>query len=144
MNVDKLGVLGHRERSQKRLVVAEDSAMLRRLLKETLEEAGYERLTFFENGKEAWGYLGEVVEDEPDSIRSHVDLLITDIEMPQMDGHHLTDLIKKDNRLKDLPVIVFSSLITDDLYHKGDKVGADAQVSKPEIVDLVQEIDALV
>lgn len=144
VNVDKLGVLGHRERSQKRLVVAEDSPMLRRLLKETLEEAGYERLTFFENGKEAWDYLGEVVEDEPDSIKHHVDLLITDIEMPQMDGHHLTDLIKKDNRLKDLPVIVFSSLITDDLYHKGDKVGADAQVSKPEIVDLVQEIDALV
>lgn len=144
VNVDKLGVLGHRERSQKRLVVAEDSPMLRRLLKETLEEAGYERLTFFENGKEAWDYLGEVIEDEPDSIKHHVDLLITDIEMPQMDGHHLTDLIKKDNRLKDLPVIVFSSLITDDLYHKGDKVGADAQVSKPEIVDLVQEIDALV
>src|SRR5699024_12547949 len=58
VHVDKLGVLGHRERSQKRLVVAEDSPMLRRLLKETLEEAGYERLTFFENGKEAWDYLG--------------------------------------------------------------------------------------
>src|SRR5699024_11978103 len=116
----------------------------RRLLKETLEEAGYERLTFFENGKEAWDYLGEVIEDEPDSIKHHVDLLITDIEMPQMDGHHLTDLIKKDNRLKDLPVIVFSYLITDELYNKGDKVGADAQISKQEIEYLVQKIEVYV
>src|SRR5699024_6965992 len=120
------------------------SPMLRRLLKETLEEAGFERLTLFEYGKEAWDYLGEVIEYEPDSIKLHVDLLITDFEMPQMDGLHLNKLIKNNKRLIDLPVIVFSSLITDDLYHKGDKVGADAQVSKPEIVDLVQEIDALV
>src|SRR5699024_6411206 len=131
VNVDKLGVLGHRERLQKRLVVAEDSPMLRRLLKETLEEAGYEQQTLFEKRKEACNYLDEVIEDKPDTIKHHVNLLITDIEMPQMNGHHLTDLNKKDNRLKNLPVIVFSSLITDDLYHKGDKVGADAQVSKP-------------
>lgn len=64
--------------------------------------------------------------------------------MPQMDGHHLTDRIKTDNRLKELPLIIFSSLITQDLYHKGERVGADAQVSKPEIVKLVQHIDQLV
>jgi len=144
VNVESLGVLGARERSEKKIVVAEDSQMLRQLLKETLHEAGYDQVTFYENGKEAWEYLSSLSEDEATSLNEHLDLIITDIEMPQMDGHHLTDKIKKDARLQDVPVIIFSSLITDDLYHKGEKVGADAQISKPEIVSLVQQIDQLV
>jgi len=70
-----------------------------------------------------------------------VHVLITDIEMPQMDGHTLTRKIKEHNILKKLPVILFSSLITSDLKHKGDSVGADAQMSKPEIGELVTCID---
>ena len=69
--------------------------------------------------------------------------MITDIEMPQMDGHHLTKKIREHSQLGKLPIIIFSSLITDDLRHKGEKVGADAQVSKPEIVKLVHFIDEL-
>lgn len=144
VNVESLEVLGERERSEKKIVVAEDSPMLRELLKETLHEAGYDQVVFYENGKEAWEFLTMISEDESTSLDQHLNLIITDIEMPQMDGHHLTDKIKKDDRLKDIPVIVFSSLITDDLYHKGEKVGADAQISKPEIVSLVQHIDQLV
>lgn len=73
-----------------------------------------------------------------------VQLVITDIEMPQMDGHHLTKRIKDDSQLAKLPVIIFSSLITDDLRHKGQMVGADGQVSKPEIAELVLLIDELI
>ena len=69
------------------------------------------------------------------------DLLITDIEMPQMDGHTLTRRIKEHNILKNMPVIIFSSLITSELRHKGDSVGADEQLSKPEIDKLVTVID---
>ena len=71
----------------------------------------------------------------------HVKLILTDIEMPQMDGHHLTLRVKQHERLKEIPVIIFSSLITEDLYHKGEQVGASSQVSKPRIVELIEEID---
>lgn len=143
VNVESVKELGPRERSTKKIVIAEDSAVLRQLLVDTLSEAGYSNIKVFENGKEAWQYLSELAEDESGDVKDKVDLIITDIEMPQMDGHHLTDRIKKDIQLKDIPVVIFSSLITEDLYHKGVSVGADAQVSKPEIVSLIEEIDKL-
>lgn len=141
INIDTLKELGPRERSQKHIVVAEDSAVLRQLLKDTLAEAGYENVRFYENGKDAWMYLSSVAENENIDPKEKVQLVITDIEMPQMDGHHLTKRIKSDSRLSDIPVIVFSSLITEDLYHKGIQVGASSQVSKPQIVELVKEVD---
>src|SRR5690606_2294456 len=144
VNVESLKVLGPRERSTKKVVVAEDSKMLRQLLKDTLTEAGYENLQFFENGKEAWDYLEGLSTNEAIDPKEEVNIIISDIEMPQMDGHHLTGRVKKDTRLQDIPVIIFSSLITKDLLHKGETVGANAQVSKPEIVTLVEKIDQLI
>lgn len=141
LNIESLKVLGPRERSLKRLIVAEDSAVLRQLLKDTLVEAGYENIQFFENGEEAWEYLLSKAEDESNDLTKEVNLVITDIEMPHMDGHHLTAKIKNHPRLQKIPVIIFSSLISDNLYHKGEEVGANAQVSKPKIVELVKEID---
>jgi two-component system, chemotaxis family, chemotaxis protein CheV len=140
INMNQVKKLGNRERSDKKLVVAEDSPLLRKLLHDTLTEAGYVYLEFFENGEDALRYLQSIVQDGK-NIESEVHLVITDIEMPQMDGHHLTKRIREDDRLKKLPVIIFSSLITDDLRHKGEMVGATAQVSKPEIGELVQMID---
>ncbi|RSD28203.1 chemotaxis protein [Mesobacillus subterraneus] len=135
--------LGPRERSTKRIVVAEDSTMLRKMLHETLSEAGFQYLEFFENGQDAISYLENLAEDA-DRFSEKVQLVITDIEMPQMDGHHLTKRIKEHPVLAKLPVIIFSSLITNDLRHKGNMVGADAQISKPEISQLVLKIDELV
>lgn len=143
VNIDKLKVLGPRERSEKRLLVAEDSAVLRKMLEDTLFEAGYENVRFFENGQLAWDYLSKLAEEEENPLE-HIQLIITDIEMPQMDGHHLTSRIKDHSKLKEIPVVIFSSLITQDLYHKGQRVGASAQVSKPQIVNLVEEIDRLI
>ena len=65
------------------------------------------------------------------------DFIVSDIEMPLMDGHRLTKLIKTDDELKHIPVILFSSLISDELRIKGQEVGADEQITKPEIVELV-------
>jgi len=143
VNVQQVKKLGKRERSQKRIIVAEDSPLLRKLLHDTLSEAGYGRVEFFENGAEALRYLQSVVADGKD-IAEEVQLVITDIEMPQMDGHHFTKRIREDERLKKLPVIIFSSLITEGLRHKGMKVGATAQVSKPEIGELIEMMDSYV
>ncbi len=143
INIDQVKKLGTRERSTKKLVVAEDSPLLRKLLQETLNEAGFQRIEFFENGKDALTYLQSIVE-QGKAIEDEIQLVITDVEMPQMDGHHLTKRIKDDHSLNILPVIIFSSLITNDLRHKGQMVGAIAQISKPEISELVQKIDEFI
>lgn len=139
--LDQLKALGPRERSEKKLIVAEDSAVLRELLKDTLTEAGYHDVLFFENGQDAWDYLKKKADNEAVMPTDDVHLIVTDIEMPQMDGHHLTTNVKHHPRLKDIPVVIFSSLITEDLYHKGERVGASAQIAKPEIVALVKKVD---
>lgn len=141
IHIDQIKSLGERERSEKKIIVAEDSPLLRKLIHDTLQEAGYDRVEFFENGQLAYDYLEAELERE--NPFENVQLLVTDIEMPKMDGHHLTKRIKEHPVLKQLPVIIFSSLITDELRHKGTGVGADAQVSKPEIARLVQHIDKL-
>lgn len=141
IHIDQIRSLGKRERSEKQIVVAEDSPLLRKLLYDTLSEAGYERIEFFENGQLAYEFLESTVEQE--NTFEKVQIVVTDIEMPKMDGHHLTKRIKEHPQLKQMPVIIFSSLITDELRHKGTGVGADAQVSKPEIARLVQQIDEL-
>lgn len=140
IHVDRVKKLGQRDRSNKKLIVAEDSPLLRKLLHDTLAGAGYVYVEFFENGEDALHYLQSIVE-KGKPVESEVQLVITDIEMPQMDGHHLTKRIREHDKLKHLPVVIFSSLITDDLRHKGERVGATAQVSKPEIAELVQVID---
>ncbi|WP_100404201.1 chemotaxis protein [Bacillus solitudinis] len=144
LSIEKVKAMGPRQRSLKRIVIAEDSAILRKLLQDTLSEAGYDQLTFFENGRLAWNYLEQISEKDKDEVEKTVDVIITDIEMPQMDGHHLTRRIKESPELNQVPVIIFSSLITDDLFHKGEIVGADAQISKPEIVQLVEMLDQFI
>lgn len=144
INVGQLKELGVRERSTKKILVADDSAMLRDLIQTTLNEAGYENLDFFDNGQMLWNRLEGLVEKHGENVTDEVQAVITDIEMPQMDGHHLTRLIKEHPILSKIPVIIFSSLISPDLRHKGEKVGADGQVTKPEIVKLVNTIDSVI
>jgi len=143
INMESVKKLGKRERSDKKILLAEDSPLLRKLLHDTLTEAGYGNLEFFENGLDAFNYLEQLTKVTSD-ISEHVQLVVTDIEMPQMDGHALTKKIKEHSGLSKLPVLIFSSLITDDLRHKGDQVGAEDQISKPEIGELVLKIDKFI
>lgn len=143
ISVDDVKKLGKRERTEKKVIIAEDSPLLRKLLFDTMNEAGYANTEFFENGRDAYDYL-EALAKADKQIENHVQLVITDIEMPQMDGHHLTKKIKSHPDLKKLPVIIFSSLITDDLRHKGEQVGAEEQISKPEIAELILQMDKLI
>lgn len=142
INNDRLKHIEKRDRSTFRIVVAEDSSLLRKLLSDTLTEAGFQKIEFFENGKDALEYLEHEIKEDTD-IKKTVDLIITDIEMPVMDGLFLTKQVKDHPVLSKLPVVIFSSLITEDLRHKGQNVGADAQVSKPEIGELINVIDQL-
>ena len=139
---DDLKRLGPRSHSDKPILVAEDSMLLSRMIEESLKRSGYENLTITDNGQDAWDFLLEA-KAAGDPIEHHVCCVVTDIEMPQMDGHRLTKLIKGDPVLNKLPVILFSSLINDEMRRKGEQVGADAQLSKPEIADLVTLIDRL-
>jgi two-component system chemotaxis response regulator CheV len=116
-------------------LVADDSALVREMLKDLLQKAGFlvEAVT---NGREAWERLVKFkakAEEEKRPITDFVHVLVSDIEMPAMDGHNLTRRVKEDPLLKELPVMLFSSLITDKLRHKGQAVGADEQISKPEV-----------
>ena len=143
IQVSDLDVLGDRSRSSIPLVIVEDSSLLSKLIMDSLQKAGYINTTKLSNGQEAWDYLNELKSMEG-SVDSRVACIITDIEMPLMDGHHLTKLIKDDPVLKFIPVVLFSSLIDDEMRKKGEQVGANAQITKPEILKLVTLIDSLV
>jgi two-component system, chemotaxis family, chemotaxis protein CheV len=112
---------------------ADDSGVVRTSVKRLLEEHGLFAVTSVTNGDEAWAYLSNLRGIEGKSITETVDAVLTDIEMPGMDGYHLCKKIKEDPVLKSLPVILFSSLITDKLFHKGTAVGADGQFAKPDL-----------
>ncbi|WP_217269795.1 chemotaxis protein [Neobacillus endophyticus] len=130
-------------RSEKHILLAEDSSFLIQLIQDSIKKSGYQKLTIKTNGKEMWDYIEEMVQNKGEAVFEEIDCLITDIEMPKMDGLHLTKRIKDHAILNRLPVVIFSSLITQDLRHKGESVGADAQVSKPEIEELVNILDSL-
>ena len=134
--------IGERERSNSTILIAEDSPLLSRLITDCLRKAGYADLIVTNNGQEAWDKL-EALKHEGD-VLNKVQCIITDIEMPLMDGHRLTKLVKSDDVLKKIPLIIFSSLVNEEMRRKGERLGADAQLTKPEIGSLVEAIDKLI
>jgi len=136
--------MGERAPVIKPIVVVEDSVFLRRMLIEALEAAGYANISSFDNGQDAWDYLTKCRNDclaNITPIEKKVSIIITDIEMPRMDGHHLTKLVKSDEVLSKVPVLVFSSLIDDAQKQQGEKIGVSAHLSKPQIGKLVSTLD---
>jgi len=127
-------------------LIADDSISIRRMIATMLEKAGFE-VTQTVNGQEAWEALVALKNQalsEKCPLTDLVDIIVSDIEMPVMDGHNLTKRIKDDPDLKTLPVILFSSLITERLRHKGESVGADEQISKPNITELTRRAFELI
>ncbi len=142
LKVSEISELGVRSRSNVPILIAEDSVLLNRLIVDSLKQAGYDNLIHTCDGQEAWNVICEY--KEKGSLKEHVQCIITDIEMPMMDGHRLTKLVKSDDDTKHIPVIIFSSLVNDEMRRKGEALGADAQLSKPEIGNLVKVVDDLV
>jgi two-component system chemotaxis response regulator CheV len=140
IKVSDINNLGTRSASVKPILVAEDSPLLEKMIIESLEKSGYSNLIVCTNGKEAWDKLREFKE-MGGPLEEHVACVVTDLEMPKMDGHRLLKLIRDDAYLAGLPVIIFSSLINEEMKNKGNSLGATAQISKPEIANLVTLID---
>lgn len=141
LKVQEVETMLGRERTEVPIVIAEDSHLLNKLINDSLTKAGYVNVHRTEDGLEAWEYITKALEDG--DLDEKVQLVITDIEMPRMDGHRLIKMIKSDEKTKDIPVVVFSSLVNEEMRVKGEQLGADAQLSKPEIGNLVREIDRL-
>ena len=126
------------EARHKKIILVEDSRAIGEMSRCALMESGYENVKLFENGQEVKDYLTDLRDNYGEDFKDHVHLVVTDIEMPIMDGYTLTRWIKGDPMLQQIPVIIFSSLISRDLEHKGEEVGADIQISKPSIKELVR------
>ena len=119
-----------------RILLVDDSPFVRSNLIKRLHEAGLTNLIVCNDGQHAW----ETLEAQRGQKDGPCDLILSDIEMPRMDGLHLTSKIKNDPQLKDIPVVLFSSLITPDNLKKCQAVGADAQVSKPNGEEMIRII----
>ena len=142
LKVSDVEHMRNRSRNESPILIAEDSALLSKMIVNCLEQAGYTNLTTTDNGKECWDKLQQYLSEG--SVDENVSCIITDIEMPQMDGHRLTKLVKEHDKLKHIPLIIFSSLVNAEMRRKGEQLGADAQLSKPEIGQLVGAIDSLI
>lgn len=141
IQMSEIDKLGERQRDQSPIYIAEDSILLTKMIHDSIIKSGYTNVTMFANGQEMWDKLQQLKDEG--TVAENVSLIITDIEMPQMDGHRLTKLVKDDPELKKIPLIIFSSLITDEMRIKGRELGADEQLSKPEIAHLVSAMDRL-
>lgn len=120
----------------KHIVVADDSKFLNKMITDSLSSIGFHNIISFSNGQDAWDYV-QSYRDKGDNINDYIACIISDIEMPKMDGHRLTKLIKDDKIFCKIPVLLFSSLINEQMIAKGKSVGADGQFSKPQIKELI-------
>lgn len=136
------------QKSREEVIVffAEDSNTIRNNVVRILIKAGYKNVRSFEDGQQTFEALVELRDhidtNGPDGTRlPHV--LISDIEMPQMDGLSLCKKIREDSKLEQIIVIMFSSLISDQMILRCRSVGADNYITKPEMDKLVAMLDRL-
>lgn len=134
------------DRGSARLVFAEDSVFIRNNVVKLLKKVGYQHVEAFENGQDAFDHIKRLVtaakknDEEFDHL---VNLVVTDIEMPKMDGLTFCRRLKQELGLSKTKVAVFSSLIDEQMIEKCKEVGADSYTTKPKISELVHLIDDL-
>jgi two-component system chemotaxis response regulator CheV len=123
-------------REEQRVLLAEDSPTMRQFIVQTLHDAGYRNLVVTGDGQEAWEQLT--------AAGASFDVLVSDIEMPRMDGLHLCKRVRQDPSLCDMVLVIFSSLVSSDNLKKMDAVGADETLTKPQLAQLVEILDRLI
>lgn len=126
---------------EKEVVIVDDSRVILMQLSSTLKKAGF-KVTSHTDGQAAWEYLEKLREDG--TLSQTVLAIISDIEMPRMDGHHFCMKVRANDAYKKIPVILFSSMINEALRRKGEQVGADDQVTKPELDTLITRLEECV
>ena len=127
---DLLDSLGNLD--EYKILVAEDSPLIRKLIQDVLVSGGFHNFEIVGHGKAAWDRLAEDGDE--------FDILLTDIEMPKMDGLTLTRRIKEDSKLSRIPIIVFSSVMAEDIKRKAQSIGADAQITNPAMHNLLEKL----
>ncbi|NOR10789.1 MAG: response regulator [Desulfovibrionaceae bacterium] len=131
-------------RENAKIIFAEDSVFIRKNVVKLLRQVGYNHVSAFENGMDAFEHISALVKQtkkEGCDISKYIDLVVTDIEMPKMDGLTLCRRIKKELGLSQVPVAIFSSLIDEQMTEKCKEVGADMYTTKPKIDTLITLLD---
>lgn len=134
------------DRETVKLFLADDSNTVRMMLGSALEKSGYTDFTYYTNGKELWNKLLEIekkIIEKNKNLSDYIDLIVTDIEMPSIDGLHLIKRIKENENLSSLNIIVFSSLADKHNIKKSLELGAKIHVGKPDVTKLINTIDEL-
>jgi two-component system chemotaxis response regulator CheV len=122
-----------------KIILAEDSTFIRGSLVNKLRESGIDVVKSFDNGEDAFKYvnsLKEKADNAGKNVCDYIDVIVTDIEMPRMDGLTLCKAVKEELGIRNLPVAAFSSLITPQMISKCESVGIDSYASKPDISGL--------
>jgi two-component system chemotaxis response regulator CheV len=143
---DRSGLTIQEQRNKYPVVIADDSGMIRKLIFNALKTEGYQHVRDFDNGLTAFNYLLDAkqkAEQEQCSINDLVGVVVSDIEMPQMDGLNLCKRIKEDSVLNNIPVIMFSSLINEQMIMKCKRVGANGHITKPEMKKMIAYVDEI-
>ncbi|MGR5543867.1 chemotaxis protein [Vibrio sp. PNB22_2_2] len=134
------------KRNAKTIMVVDDSAFIRSLIQDTLASAGY-NVIICKDGGEAYEKLMnliEVAKDENLPVHELLDAVVTDVEMPRMDGMHLVKRLRDTEAYKQTPIVMFSSLMSEDNREKALSLGANDTITKPEIGRMVNMMDKYV
>ncbi|HGF7192565.1 chemotaxis protein [Vibrio cholerae] len=134
------------KRNAKTVMVVDDSAFIRSLIQDTLSSAGY-NIIACKDGGEAFEKLMEIkqaAKEENIPASELVDAVVTDVEMPRMDGMHLVKRLRSDESYASMPIVMFSSLMSDDNRAKALTLGANDTITKPEIGKMVSMMDKYV
>ncbi|MBF0452323.1 MAG: chemotaxis protein CheV [Candidatus Magnetomorum sp.] len=134
-------------RASGQIVIAEDSGMIRNMITKTIGAAGYTNLRSFDNGETAYLYIKstkEKAEQNGKKLMDYLSLAVSDIEMPRMDGLTVCRNVREELNEKIFPIVIFSSLINEQMAIKCRSVGANAHVTKPQMGELVDIMDNLI
>ncbi len=131
------------KRNAKTIMVVDDSAFIRSLIQDTLASAGYNVITCKDGGEayEKLMSLIEVAKEENLPVRELLDAVVTDVEMPRMDGMDLVKRLRDTEAYNQTPIVMFSSLMSEDNRAKALSLGANDTITKPEIGRMVNMMD---
>lgn len=146
VTVDKSVDLNQRmitKRNAKTIIVVDDSAFIRSLIQDTLTSAGYNVIACKDGGEghDKLMEIAETAKEENLPTNELVNAVVTDVEMPRMDGMHLLKRLRESEAYCNTPVIMFSSLMSDDNRAKALALGANDTITKPEIGKMVTMMD---
>lgn len=123
-------------------LILDDSVIARKLLRTSLGNAGFD-LVEAVNGEDGLQKLESLYAKYGNELNQHLKIIVSDVEMPKMDGFHFAELVKQDRRFSSIPVVFNSSICDKISEEKGKKVGADAYLVKFDAGSFYDEISKI-